>query len=114
MYNIDRSAAIIKPKKPFIEWANHVPDADREYTDEVFEKDCTVILIANYSTEKEAREQVNDIWEDIFDYELYSWCTEEMWWPKDRTKEMFWQWFSVEYHSEIIDPFEDEIQKEDL
>jgi hypothetical protein len=113
MYSVNRSAAIVRPKKPYIHWENHVPDT-REYVDEVFQKDCTIILLAEYSTEKEAKQQINEMWGKIFDYELYGWCTDETWWPKERSKEMFWEWFSVEYHSEIIDPFDDDIIKEDL
>ena len=40
---------------------------------------------------------------DIFEEELFAWCTNESWWPKVRTKKDFWEWFDVEFHSEIID-----------
>ena len=53
------------------------------------------------------------MYEDIFFEELYGWCTDESWWPQDRTKEMFWQWFEVELHSIVKDPHTDPIEKLD-
>lgn len=111
MREIDRSVAIIKPKAPYIKWANSLPDADREYAPEVFQKDCTVVLIPEFDTVREARAYVNDIWEDIFDHELNGWSTDKMWWPHNRTQKMFWQWFGVEFHSMVFDYTENEIKK---
>jgi hypothetical protein len=111
MYEINRSVAIIKPKQPYITWANSLPDADREFSPDVFRKDCSVVLIAEYDTVREARAHINNIWEDIFEDELYGWSTNEAWWPKERTQKMFWQWLDVEFHSMVFDPYEDEVKK---
>ena len=56
----------------------------------------------------------NDMWEDLFEEKLLGWSTNENWWPKERTEEMFWEWFNVEFHSMVIDPYEDPIKKERL
>lgn len=115
MYSIDRSAAIIRPKQPFVDWANQLPDAEWKVSLDTFKDDCHVILIANYDGGDEgALEQINDMCLDLFEEELFGWCTYEQWWPKNRTKEMFWEWFDVELHSLIIDPYEDPIKKGEL
>ena len=111
MYEINRSVAIIRPKQPYIMWANSLPDADREFSPDVFQKDCSVVLIAESDTVKEARAHINKIWEEIFEAELYGWSTNDAWWPKERTRTMFWQWFGVEFYSLVFDPYEDEIKK---
>jgi hypothetical protein len=114
MYIINRSVAIIRPKQPFIDWANQLPDAaNLQVTADNFKTDCKAILISEYSTDEEAREIINEMWEDIFVDELFGWCTNESWWPKNLTKDMFWNWFDVEFHSFVIDPYEDEIEKEE-
>lgn len=113
MYSINRSIAIIRPKQPFIDWANQLPDAKRKVTPNNFKTDCLSILIPDYDTDEEAREYINDLFEDIFNEELWGWCTNEKWWPKNRTKELFWEWFDVEIHSMIMDPYEDPIEKEE-
>ena len=103
MYEINRSIAIVKPKSPYIKWANSLPNADREFSVDVFQKDCTVILIPEYETTKEARAHINNIWEEIFEQELRAWSTNKVWWPQQRTQTVFWQWFSIEFHSTVYD-----------
>jgi hypothetical protein len=110
MHEINRSLAIIKPKQSYIKWVNSLPDADREFSSDVFQEDCTAVLIAEYDTIKEARAHINKIWRDIFEYELAGWSTDEAWWPQERTQKMFWQWFGVEFHSMVFDPYQDEIK----
>src|ERR1700694_5512461 len=63
-----------------------------------FQRDCFALLIAEYDTEEEAREHINEMWEDLFEEKLLGWSTNENWWPIERTKEMFWEWFAVEFH----------------
>lgn len=114
MLTINRSVAIIRPKRPFIKWANSLPDNEREYADEAFQSDCQAVLIPEYDTDKDAEKYINDIWDDLFEEELWGWCTNEDWWPKVRTQKMFWQWFDIEFHSIVSDPYDLPIEKEDM
>jgi hypothetical protein len=114
MYTISRSIAIISPKHPFVEWANQFHDAEFKVSVDELQNDCLVILIPEYGTEEEAKEYIHELCEDIFEEELFGWRTNEPWWPKNRTQEMFWQWFEVKLHSEVKDPYEDPIEKEVL
>lgn len=112
-YTINRSIAIIKPKQPYVDWANQLPDAKWETSLSDLQKDCTAILILEYDTDDEAKKYIDRIAKDIFEDELFSWCTNEDWWPQNRTKAMFWKWFDIELHSEVIDPLEEAIVKEE-
>lgn len=112
MYTVNRSVAIIKPKQPFVDWANQLPDAKSKVSLDDLNRDCLAILIPEYDTDEEAEEYINEIYDDIFEEELFCWCTEESWWPQSRTHEMFWQWFEVDLHSIVMDPYMDPIVKE--
>ena len=114
MYTINRSAAVIRPKQPFIDWANGLPDAESEVSLEDFRSDCTVVLMPEFDTPEEGREHLDAIAEDLLEAELMDWCTCESWLPPNRTKEMFWEWFEVEIHSMIIDHTKGSIRKERL
>lgn len=72
MQIINRSVAIIRPKQPFIDWANQLPDAERKTTLENLKDDCLAILIPNYSNDNEAKEYIDEMAEDIFEEELFS------------------------------------------
>ena len=113
MYLINRSLAIIIPKQPFVDWANQLPGPELKLTLKDVQKECQAVLIPEYDTEDEAKEYINDLYEDIFAQELFSWTTEESEWPQERTKELFWRWFEVTFHSMVFDPYEDPIEKEE-
>ena len=112
MYSVNRSIALIIPKQPFVDWANQLPGPDFKVSLEVLQKECLAVLIPDYDTEDEAKAYVNDLYEEIFEEELFGWCTEEARWPKERTPDLFWRWFDVNFHSRVIDPYEDPIEKE--
>jgi len=45
MFQIDRSVAVIKPKQPFVDWANTIIDENEKYSISDFRTDCSVILL---------------------------------------------------------------------
>lgn len=114
MYTINRAVAIIKPKQPYIDWANKLPDAKGGVSFDDFQDDCLAVLIAKYDTDQRAKEHINKMWKYIFEDELMGWSTNMSWWPKKRTKKMFWQWFDVKFHSVVIDPCKMPIKMEEL
>ena len=109
MYVINRSAAIIIPKQPFVDWANSLEEKENKYSIKDFNSDCTVILLPEIDSDEHA---VKDLYKNIFEAELSSWTTDENEWPRNRKYEMFLEWFEFEYHSIALDPFEDDIEKE--
>ncbi len=113
MDTVNRSLAIIKPKQPFVDWANQLPDADFNVLLADLRKDCLAVLIPEYDTDNAAEGYIDELWEGIFEDELYGWCTKESWWPRERTRELFSQWFDVEFHSMVVDPCEEPIEKEE-
>lgn len=111
MRTVNRSALLIKPKRPLIKWANSYSMNDRELSPEYFKEHCKVILIPKCHMAKKAREHINVLWEDIFNEELRYWDPDELSWPKTRTLKLFRQWFEVEFHSKIADSVSKPIEK---
>ena len=100
MFTINRSVAIIKPKKPFVDWVNSYPySGDDQYTIQDFRTDCSVILLPVVGSDEQAEAFVKDIFKDLFELELSSWMTDDDTWPENITYKMFLDWFDVEYHS---------------
>ena len=113
MFQIDRSVAIIKPKQPFVDWVNSVPDAgDDQYSIQDFSTDCSVILLPVVDSDEQAEAFIKDIFQDLFELELSSWIVVDEMWPENITHEMFLEWFEVEYHSMAFDSLKDDIEKE--
>ena len=103
MEYVDRSLAVIKPRQPFFDWLKETPDWDLDLTLETLRVDCSALLIPEFDEPEEAVAYIDDMFEQIFDMELASWCMDESIWPKKRTLKMFWEWFDVELHSTVID-----------
>jgi len=66
MQTINRSVSIIKPKQPFTDWANQLPDAEGKTSLEDLKNDCLAILIPNYETDDEAKKYINEMAEGYF------------------------------------------------
>jgi len=113
MRHINRGVAIILPRQPYVDWANGLPDAGFSVTLDDVRQDALAVLIPDFDTDEEARRHIDDLAEEIFEYKLWDWCTNENWWPADRSKWRFWEWFEVAVHSEVLDPYEDPIEKEE-
>ena len=113
MYSINRQVAIIKPKKPYIDWINSLPGMDVPFDSESLKKDCTAILLPHLDNDEESLKYLKTIYTEIFDIELDSWYSDKRFWPKKRNFALFIEWFDVEFHSEVLDPLENDIEKEE-
>ena len=112
MYVIDRTVAIVHPKQPFLEWLNSISDVEHAHTIEQAGRECLTFLMPRYVTQDDAEEALKHLYEGILTVQLSMGCTDETRWPVDMSYDMFRRWFDVEFHSMVIDPFENPIQKE--
>ena len=113
MYSINRQVAILKPKKPYIDWINSLPEMDEHFDPESLKKDCTAILMPELDNEEESLKYFKNIYKDIFEIELDSWYSDKKFWPKKRNFILFMQWFNIEFHSEVLDLLDMDIEKEE-
>lgn len=113
---INRMAVVIRPRQPFIDWANDL-EGDIEFDDEDFREDCTTLLVPVFEYNEEARSFVHEHYEEIFEHELAAISTDTDEWPEQLSLAMFLGWFDVEIHSIVIDmsdePILDEEDEED-
>ncbi len=114
MYEVNRSIAIVKPKLAFFDWLRGTPDWDLELTLENLRVDCTALLIPEFNEPEDAINFIDDMYQDIFDSELASWCDDTALWPQQRTLQTFWEWFDIELHSMVIDVTDDDIDEVSL
>lgn len=106
---LNRTALILRPKQPFLDWARDLDDSglvpDRE-------GEQTVYLIPSCDSEDEAWDILQHLYSELFERELWAWHTDRTDWPRNRTFAMFREWFEVEFHSIIEDLCDDEIINE--
>ena len=97
---INRSAVIVRPKDPYIEWAKNLDDSGILPESQ---GERTVYLIPEYEDDVEAMSVLGACYDFVFQAELEGWCTDESTWPKNRTFKMFREWFNFEFHSVVED-----------
>ena len=115
MYIVDRCIAVIKPKKPFLEWLKSMPDNDMfEVSLDVLRSDCTVLMLPEFDEPEQAIAYIDDISEQLFKVELATWYEDEKLWPADMSLKTFWEWFDVEVHSTVIDTVDDDLSNSEV
>lgn len=97
---INRSALLLRPKQPFIDWALSLDDsALAPYPDD----EQTVYLVPDCDTDEDHQKVLNKLYSELFERELFDWHTDESAWPQNRTYGMFLDWFDYKFHSVIED-----------
>jgi hypothetical protein len=96
---------VIKPKKPLVEWANAVGQEDLDIDLNYVQQDCTTYLVNDVIIDN-LEDFLKENYLSFFEYELWSWFTDETTWPTNPSFKMFCEWFDVEVHSMIIDLFD--------
>ena len=112
MYFVDRSAAVIKPKQPFLVWLKYVEQNDLDLTLAQLQCECNMFLIPPYDTPEEAIAYIDEIYLDLFKIELSGWYEDPSIWPEDMSLKAFWEMFDISLHSTVIDTQEGEIQND--
>ena len=106
---LNRSALIVRPLQPYIDWAKALDDSGL-FPD--FDGDQTVYLIPEVLSDQDENTILKVIFSDVFERELFEWHTDVADWAKKRTFAIFKKWFKIEIHTVVedlcVDPFEDD------
>ena len=73
-----------------------------------FHEEPTIYLLPKYEDSSTQQGVLEEFWPDILEAMLGRWVTDEALWPKNRTFEMFHQWFEVQMSSIVEDLYLDE------
>jgi hypothetical protein len=103
MDTLNRSAIVVKPKQPFLDWLHAADPTSRELTLLDMVREPTIYLIPECDTNEDVEEVLNDLWEEIFEEQLAGWYTDTSTWPKNRTFDVFCHWFDWQHHSMLVD-----------
>ncbi len=109
---IDRSAIIIGFRQPFLDWLNNLPESEPLTLDEVNE-DLEVYLVPEFETPEQAEEILRENFITIFENELSMWYEDMSLWPQTTDFELFKKWFTVKFHSMVIDTVEFDEEEDD-
>ena len=114
MKTLNRTAVIVKPKDPFLKWAQSLSEPGDSITLSTLQREGTVYLIPECGSDQEAKDYLGTHFHAIFENQLIGWYQAEEDWPEKRTLPMFWTWFDVEVDSEVMDLADEALEVEEL
>jgi hypothetical protein len=103
MRAINRSAVVVMPAQPFLDWLHEVDSTSSELTLEELRREPTVYLLPHYDNGEEARKHVRKYCKEIFEEQLESWYRVPSEWPVQRDFGTFSRWFDCFFHSLLFD-----------
>ena len=101
--DINRSVIVVKPKQPYVDWANTCDECPTTITLADARNDCHAYLVPCWDDDEEFERMLRKVARFIFENELSGWSTDESIWPKRRGIETFRRWFDAEGHSLVFE-----------
>ncbi|HJN10748.1 MAG TPA: hypothetical protein QF564_18830 [Pirellulaceae bacterium] len=98
---VNRFAAVVEPKEPYLAWARGLDDDDPQIDSMSREHLTSVYLIDDL--DETGKVALRQHWSWIFQQKLMAWHRVERDWPRRRSYEMFHEWFDVRLRSTVFD-----------
>ena len=92
-YIPNRSAFVLVPEEPMLEWVREANDEDMDM--ETLFGEAEVYLLPSFETDEEMDKVLNQFWPRLFEIELRAWNRDPKSWPSNRTLDMFHEWFKL-------------------
>ena len=102
MRTINRSAIVVRPAQPFLDWLHQVDPTSIDMTLHDLGKEPSIYLLPEYD-DVEATRVLAKFSKTIFEEELEGWWTERSSWPRRLGMSKFLKWFEFSFHSMIFD-----------
>ena len=109
MKAVNRGVIVVKPKTPFLDWANSSDDTGAVITMDEVHQDCTAYLTSEFGDDNQLRAFLEQNYPLLFEQELFDWHQDQDAWPAKRDFHTFLEWFEVEFHSVVLDLAEGEL-----
>jgi hypothetical protein len=103
MLTLNRSAIVVTPKQPFLDWLHTADPTSHSLSLEELGQEPAIYLIPECDTDDEVDDALHELCEEIFIEQLAGWFNDRTTWPLDCGFEAFCKWFDFQHHSMLID-----------
>ena len=114
MIAINRTAFVVKPAKPFLDWLHRVDPTSGELTLEDLQEEPTVYLLPECESEEDTRTILEWKCGRVFGDQLDGWRRAPSTWPNQRDPDAFERWFEWSSDSMVLDLCDDPIHPQVL
>ena len=113
METINRSALVVKPAQPFLDWLHRVDPTSAHLTLDDLRLEPTIYLLPEWETEEEALQHLAEVSNEIFEEQLNDWYRVPSVWPATRDLKVFLLWFDCSFHSMVVDVCDERLRHTD-
>lgn len=108
---VNRAALIVRPKQPYIDWADSMDDNGPRWNPDIAE--ASIYLVEQIELLEDVPTLIDTHWEWVFEDQLSGWMRDPEAWPAPLTRGMFVEWFDYEVSTVIWDLLNARIKHED-
>ena len=112
MVTVNRSAIIVEPREPFLNWLHAADPTSRKLTLRERTGEPTIYLVRECDPGDELEQALRELCEEIFTEQLAGWYTDTETWPEDRSFDAFCRWFDFRHHSMLVDLCDEPLTQE--
>jgi hypothetical protein len=113
MWSVNRSVLVVRPRQPYLDWVHSLDEEGKKFTLDDLQRDCTALLVPSVESDDHQDEIVAEIYEEVFEHELWSWMQDPAVWPRKRDLATFQAWFELEFCSVAMDVVGEPIELEE-
>ena len=99
----NRSAIVVRPKSPFLDWLHAADPTSAALTLADVAREPTIYLIPECGDAEEERAALQMVFPTIFEDQLNGWWRDQTTWPTPRSFGTFTSWFDCQFHSTLLD-----------
>jgi hypothetical protein len=114
MNTMNRSAVVVTPAQPFLDWLHRVDASSADLTLEDLRVDPSIYLLPEWESDEDALDKLAKVSAEIFTEQLHSWHRVESVWPQDRDVDTFLRWFDCSFYSMVLDVCEERVRHTDM
>ena len=103
MLALNRSAIVVRPKLPFLEWLHAADPTSGTLTLADLALEPTIYLVSECADAEQERAALQTVFLAIFENQLDGWSRDRTTWPSSRSFGIFSQWFDCQFHSTLLD-----------
>ena len=114
MTTLNRTAIVVKPGQPFLDWLHRADPTSGGLSLEDLQREQTVYLLPECENEEEVRECLKEMCGQILEEQLDGWYRVPPSWPSRRDMDVFDCWFEWSFHSVVVDLSDDPLLREEF
>lgn len=111
---LNRSAIVVRPKQPFLDWLHVVDPTSAALTLTNLTREPTIYLVDECDDSDDERACLQAVHAAIFDDKLDGWWRDRATWPTPRSLAVFRNWFDCQFHSTLIDLADEPFIEEEI